>query len=102
MSETYPAAPLHENLLWHGPFCDSCRNWCSCVLNTGLAHTARKDVYQRTILPKPQWEFPRLCRGGSKSLTYPAVDTVGLSTKLRIVSSQAHEEEFHRWMTMKA
>src|SRR5258707_2525990 len=24
--------------------------------------------------PKPQWEFPRLCRGGSKSLTYPAVD----------------------------
>jgi hypothetical protein len=50
---------------------------------------------------KPQWEFPRLCRGGSKSLTYPAVDTVGPSTKLRIVSSQAHEEEFHRWMTMK-
>jgi hypothetical protein len=54
------------------------------------------------MLPKPQWEFPRLCRGGSKSLTYPAVDTVGPSTKLRIVSSQAHEEEFHRWMTMKA
>ena len=51
MSETYPAAPLRENLLWHRPFCDSCRNWCSCVLNTGLAHTARKDVYQRTILP---------------------------------------------------
>src|SRR5258707_6981343 len=50
---------------------------------------------------KPQWEFPRLCRGGSKSLTYPAVDTVGPSTKPRIVSSQAHEEEFHRWMTMK-
>src|SRR6516165_7241115 len=24
---------------------------------------------------KPTWEFPRLCRGGSKSLTYPAVDT---------------------------
>ena len=23
---------------------------------------------------KPTWEFPRLCRGGSKSLTYPAVD----------------------------
>ena len=51
---------------------------------------------------KPQWEFPRLCRGGSKSLTYPAVDTVGPSTKLRIVSRQAHEKEFHRWMTMKA
>jgi hypothetical protein len=23
--------------------------------------------------PKPKWEFPRLCRGGSKSLTYPGV-----------------------------
>ena len=23
---------------------------------------------------KPKWEFPRLCRGGSKSLTYPGVD----------------------------
>jgi YD repeat-containing protein len=41
---------------------------------------------------KPQWEFPRLCRGGSKSLTYPAVDTAAPSTKLRIVSHQAHEE----------
>jgi hypothetical protein len=57
--------------------------------------------YARVEVSKPQWEFPRLCRGGSKSLTYPAVDTVGPSTKLRIVSSQAHEEEFHRWMTMK-
>ena len=26
------------------------------------------------LMPKPTWEFPRLCRGGSKSLTYPAVD----------------------------
>src|ERR1700720_2034113 len=41
---------------------------------------------------KPQWEFPRLCRGGSKSLTYPAVDTAAPSTKLRIASRQAHEE----------
>ena len=23
---------------------------------------------------KPKWEFPRLCRGGSKSLTYPGVE----------------------------
>jgi hypothetical protein len=36
----------------------------------------------QTPRPKPQWEFPRLCRGGSKSLTYPAVDAVGPSTKL--------------------
>ena len=47
---------------------------------------------------KPQWEFPRLC-GGSKSLTYPAVDTAGLSAKL--VSRQAHEEECDRWTTMR-
>src|ERR1700724_1072833 len=44
--------------------------------------------------PKPQWEFPRLCRGGSKSLTYPVVDTAAPSTKLRIASRQAHEEGF--------
>jgi hypothetical protein len=43
---------------------------------------------------KPQWEFPRLCRGGSKSLTYPAVDTVGLSMKLRIVEQPSHERSF--------
>src|ERR1700736_5657899 len=43
---------------------------------------------------KPQWEFPRLCRGGSKSLTYPGVDTAAPSTKLRIASRQAHEEGF--------
>jgi len=29
-------------------------------------------------------------------LTYPAVDTAGLSAKLRIVSRQAHEEECDR------
>jgi hypothetical protein len=46
------------------------------------------------IASKPQWEFPRLCRGGRKSLTYPAVDTAAPSTKLRIASRQAHEEGF--------
>jgi hypothetical protein len=46
------------------------------------------------VITKPQWEFPRLCRGGSKSLTYPAVDTAAPSTKLRIASRQAHEEGF--------
>ena len=66
-----------------------------------MAKAAAPYVHPTLSAAKPQWEFPRLCRGGSKSLTYPAVDTVGPSTKLRIVSSQAHEEEFHRWMTMK-
>jgi hypothetical protein len=47
--------------------------------------------------PKPQWEFPRLCRGGSKSLTYPAVDTAAPSTKLRMVSRviDGHERLSH-------
>jgi hypothetical protein len=31
---------------------------------------------------KPKWEFPRLCRGGSKSLTYPGVDAPGPSPRL--------------------
>src|SRR6202011_4921673 len=53
------------------------------------------------LLAKPQWEFPRLCRGGSKSLTYPAVDTAAPSTKLRIASRQAHEEGFDGWMARR-
>jgi hypothetical protein len=32
--------------------------------------------------PKPQWEFPRLCRGGSKSLTFQEVESTGPSLKL--------------------
>src|ERR1700736_613501 len=46
---------------------------------------------------KPQWEFPRLCRGGSKSLTYPAVDIAAPSTKLRMVSRviDGHERLSH-------
>jgi hypothetical protein len=28
-------------------------------------------------------------------------DTAGPSTQLQIVSRQAHEKEFHRWMTIK-
>ncbi len=33
---------------------------------------ARREPADEAI-SKPQWEFPRLCRGGSKSLTYPGV-----------------------------
>jgi adenine-specific DNA-methyltransferase len=61
------------------------------------------DAVGTSLLPaKPQWEFPRLCRGGSKSLTYPEVDSASPSMRLRIVSRQAHEKGSHRWMTMKA
>src|SRR6267143_852496 len=41
--------------------------------------------------PKPTREFPRLCRGGSKSLTYPEVGSLGPWTGLQTVSHQAHE-----------
>src|ERR1700730_200502 len=34
---------------------------------------------------KPQWEFPRLCRGGGRSLTYPAVGTAARSRHIRMV-----------------
>jgi len=40
---------------------------------------------------KPTREFPRLCRGGSKSLTYPEVGSLGPWTGLQTVSHQAHE-----------
>ena len=48
--------------------------------------------------PKPKWEFPRLCRGGSKSLTYPGVDSLRSIDGTRTASRQAHEGESHRWM----
>jgi uncharacterized protein YjiS (DUF1127 family) len=88
------------------------------VIHTGASHHARRDTssadlalfrntpYRQgtTLLllrqsdsTKPQWEFPRLCRGGSKSLTYPAVDTAAPSTKLRMVSRviDGHERLSH-------
>src|ERR1700737_3077801 len=40
---------------------------------------------------KPTREFPRICRGGSKSLTYPEVGSLGPWTGLQTVSHQAHE-----------
>src|ERR1700726_1752508 len=40
---------------------------------------------------KPTREFPRLGRGGSKSLTYPEVGSLGPWTGLQTVSHQAHE-----------
>jgi hypothetical protein len=37
-----------------------------------VGHTARSDdaLLKASLIT---WEFPRLCRGGSKSLTYPGV-----------------------------
>ena len=40
---------------------------------------------------KPTREFPRLCRGGSKSLTYPAVDSLGPSTRLQTANRQGRD-----------
>jgi hypothetical protein len=36
-----------------------------------------------------KWEFPRLCRGGSRSLTFPGVFPGFPSMKLQIVSRQS-------------
>ena len=49
------------------------------------------------------WEFPRLCRGGSRSLTYPGGVIAGTpSTKLRIVSRQSTRTKFRRWTDVRA
>ena len=41
--------------------------------------------------PLISWEFPRLCRGGSNSLTIPAVVPHGSTEETLNVSRQAHE-----------
>ena len=46
----------------------------------------RQNVFACALIPrtadtKPTWEFPRLCRGGSKSLTYPAVNAAAASRR---------------------
>ena len=67
---------------------------CHSLIIFRLNRTRVTQNRQVSSLPKPQWESARLCRGGSRILTFPVVDTEGPSTKLRIVSRQAHEEEF--------
>jgi hypothetical protein len=48
-------------------------------------------------------EFPRLCRGGSRSLTFPGVVSGDPSMKLRFVSRQSTRTmEFHRWTSSRA
>jgi Tfp pilus assembly protein PilF len=89
--------------------------WADAWVNYGIARYRQGDIEDaKTAMrqalarapghaaagAKTKWEFPRLCRGGSKSLTYPGVGSLGPST--RIASRQAHERESHRRMTMKA
>jgi hypothetical protein len=48
-------------------------------------------------------EFPRLCRGGSKSLTFQGVVSGHPSMKLRFVSRQSTRTmEFHQWTSSRA
>jgi len=50
-----------------------------------------------------QWEFPRLCRGGSRSLTFPGVVSGHPLMKLRFVSRQSTRTmEFHQWTSSRA
>jgi hypothetical protein len=49
------------------------------------------------------WEFPRLCRGGSRSLTFPGVVSGHPSMKLQPVSRQSTRTmEFHQWTSSRA
>jgi hypothetical protein len=49
------------------------------------------------------WEFPRLCRGGSRSLTFQGVVCGHPSMKLRFVSRQSTRTmEFHQWTSSRA
>jgi RHS repeat-associated protein len=60
---------------------------------TGEAQSGEQVLRERKVQnldSNPQGEVPRLCRGGSKSLT-----VTGVHRKLPIVSRQAHEREFH-------
>src|SRR4051794_15923725 len=43
----------------------------------------------RRVSPKCKWELPRLCRGGSRSLTFSGVVPGCPPTNLRIVSRQS-------------
>jgi WD40 repeat protein len=57
------------------------------IVTTSYGDTVVWDVQSRAEIaclkfPKPQWEFPRLCRGGSKSLTFQEVESTGPSLKL--------------------
>jgi hypothetical protein len=85
----------------------ACLMHWSFVINTGevepddVPEHAGVEIDWMHRKPKPIREFPRLCRGGSKSLTYTGVGSAGPSTRLRIMSREAHERESHRWMTMK-
>ena len=57
----------------------------------------------RSIARLIHFEFPRLCRGGSRSLTFPGVFPGFPSMKLQIVSRQSTRMmEFHRWTSTKA
>jgi hypothetical protein len=44
---------------------------------------------RRRVVLLIQWEFPRLCRGGSRSLTFPGVVPGYPSRKLVTVSRQS-------------
>jgi hypothetical protein len=58
---------------------------------------------QQEALHLIHWEFPRLCRGGSRSLTFPGVVSGHPSMKLQPVSRQsARTMEFHQWTSSRA
>src|SRR5215467_4664867 len=59
------------------------------VTGEPLAHEMRLVLF-----PKLTKEIPRLCRGGSKRLTFPAVAPQAPIDETASVSRQAHEHRF--------
>ena len=59
------------------------------------------DLHRKCALPKPQWEFPRLCRGGSKSLTFQEVESTGPIVEALNREPPSTRKELHRWMMME-
>ena len=49
---------LHENFLCHRAFCDSDGSWLQPFVVHLRPYTARKDAYQRTIVPNRLGENP--------------------------------------------
>jgi hypothetical protein len=68
------------------------------VTSTGM--TGRGAARSIRLIP---WEIPRLCRGDSRSLTFPGVVSGHPSMKLRFVSRQSTRTmEFHQWTSSRA
>ena len=103
---------------WRASWCASATYSISRVAKAMVRRSSRKPRVASLVLTCRQqqlrtrshpthglipWEFPRLCRGGSRSLTFPGVVSGHPSMKLRFVSRQSTRTmEFHRWTSSES